>query len=154
MKSPTIAFAPSLADFELGCDALQPQIRSNTGLHSEPLNALEEPDWDSPLPDSYAEALMIRFLFVQGQPGPKGFLLKDTPVKEVFVAGDFNGWDPTSLPLEQYDDGYWEADIPLAPGRHEYIFVADGCWRPDPMADSVPNPFGGVNSVVNVPQRD
>ena len=109
-----------------------------------------EPDADFAA-DSCGEAAMVRFLFLQGQPGPRGFLLQGTPIREVFVAGDFNGWDPASLALEQYDDGYWEAETPLQPGRHEYLFVADGIWRPDPMAESVPNPFGGVNSVVTVP---
>jgi hypothetical protein len=56
------------------------------------------------------------------------------------------------LPLERDGDEYWELEIELPAGRHEYIFVADGAWRPDPMAELVPNAFGGVNSVVAVPE--
>jgi hypothetical protein len=37
-------------------------------------------------------------------------------------------------------------------GRHEYLFVVDGQWLPDPKAkESVQNPFGGRNSVLVVP---
>jgi hypothetical protein len=39
----------------------------------------------------------------------------------------------------------------LAPGTYEYCLVVDGQWIPDPLArESVPNPFGGRNSVLNV----
>ena len=92
------------------------------------------------------------------QPGTKiggngkiHFVLKDTPANEVFVAGDFNGWNPAASPLERNGDGCWTADVELPPGRHEYLYVTDGVWRPDPVAaESAPNPFGGVNSVVHV----
>ena len=43
----------------------------------------------------------------------------------------------------------WQASIELPRGKHEYRFVIDGEWIADPRAqESVPNPFGGVNSVV------
>ena len=39
----------------------------------------------------------------------------------------------------------------LPPGNYEYCFVVDGEWIPDPLArESVPNPFGGRNSILNV----
>jgi|GEM_PF-2108013 len=126
---------------------------SNTETYSESFDAL--PETADREDDSGAGAvdggIMVRFFFVQGRPGPCGFLLNGTPVREVFVAGDFNGWDPASLPLEQYADGYWEAEIPVPPGRHEYVFVIDGIWRPDPLAESIPNRFGTVNSIITVP---
>ena len=51
---------------------------------------------------------------------------------------------------------HWiEADITqadLPPGRYEYLLVADGEWMPDPLAkETVPNQFGGLNSVIRVP---
>jgi 1,4-alpha-glucan branching enzyme len=88
------------------------------------------------------------------KPGGNGsvhFALKETPAREVFLAGGFNGWSPTAFPLKKNGDDCWSAEIKLPPGRHEYLFVADGIWRPDPAAESAPNPFGGVNSIVNVP---
>ena len=39
----------------------------------------------------------------------------------------------------------------LTPGTYEYCLVVDGQWMPDPSAsETVPNPFGGRNSVLKV----
>ena len=39
----------------------------------------------------------------------------------------------------------------MAPGTYEYCLVVDGKWMPDPLArETVPNPFGGSNSVLKV----
>ena len=39
----------------------------------------------------------------------------------------------------------------LGPGAHRYRFIVDGEWRDDPECKSrVPNPFGGVNSLLTV----
>jgi len=47
--------------------------------------------------------------------------------------------------------GYWWQELALAPGRYEYCLVVDGQWMPDPLArESVPNPFGGRNSILKV----
>jgi hypothetical protein len=39
----------------------------------------------------------------------------------------------------------------MPPGTYEYCFVVDGHWIADPgAAKSVPNPFGGRNSILEV----
>ena len=69
--------------------------------------------------------------------------------KSVFVAGSFNEWNP--VPLTRSNDGKWVGDLTGISGRHEYLFVVDGQWLPDPNArESVQNPFGGKNSVLIV----
>ncbi|HVM61102.1 MAG TPA: glycogen-binding domain-containing protein [Verrucomicrobiae bacterium] len=69
----------------------------------------------------------------------------------VFVAGNFNGWDPQHTPLRKEAGGVWRAFLPLSPGRYEYRLVVDGQWQEDPGArESVPNPHGGRNSVLVV----
>ena len=56
-------------------------------------------------------------------------------------------------------DGVWVKELSLPPGNYEYRMVVDGEWIPDPWTDNyVPNPFGGINSVLKVstqspPQR-
>jgi 1,4-alpha-glucan branching enzyme len=71
--------------------------------------------------------------------------------REVHVAGTFNDWHPTTLPMIDMGLGRWEKEILLEPGVYEYLFVADGRWLPDPNATgSVPNPHGGVNSLLHV----
>ena len=69
--------------------------------------------------------------------------------KTVFVAGSFNGWNPARTPLTRVSDGRWVGELTGISGRHEYLFVVDGQWVPDPNAkESVQNPFGGRNSVL------
>lgn len=71
--------------------------------------------------------------------------------KQVFVAGSFNQWRPESAPLVQVGNGRWKGELAVAPGRHEYLFVVDGQWLPDPNAkETAQNPYGGKNSVLLV----
>lgn len=71
--------------------------------------------------------------------------------KTVCVAGSFNEWKPEKTPLVSLGNGRWVGDLTVKPGRHEYLFVVDGQWLPDPNArESVANPFGGQNSVLIV----
>ncbi len=69
----------------------------------------------------------------------------------VCVAGTFNQWQPAAMTLQPIGGGHWLKDTVLAPGRYEYCLVVDGIWMSDPSAtDSVPNPFSGRNSVLEV----
>jgi len=69
----------------------------------------------------------------------------------VFVAGSFNGWQPDTIKLQSLGDGRWTGSVEPGAGRHEYLFVVDGNWIPDPDArESAANPFGGTNSVLIV----
>lgn len=64
----------------------------------------------------------------------------------VFVAGDFNAWQPDTLPLAAEDDGYWSAFLPgVGPGAHyKFRLVAGGrdLWRIDPYARAVTHSAG------------
>jgi hypothetical protein len=79
------------------------------------------------------------------------FSLVKANAKQVSLCGEFNGWSPGVTPMNRKDDGHWEVSIPLAPGRYQYKFVADGEWLADPSApNSVRNEYGSFNSVVEV----
>jgi len=85
------------------------------------------------------------------QPARVVLELVDPAAKQVLVAGSFNEWKPELTPLVAAGDGRWTGNLKLSPGRHEYLFVVDGQWRPDPSAgESISNPFGGINSVLTV----
>jgi len=73
---------------------------------------------------------------------------------EVFVAGSFNNWNPTTTRLNPAGHGRWVTELVLPPGRYEYQFVADGRWMPDFSREVVINPFGQFNSVLVVPRRE
>lgn len=79
------------------------------------------------------------------------FVLLDLGAKQVSLAGDFNGWAANATPMKRDQAGHWEATVTLAPGRHEYKFVVDGEWVPDPLArEHVRNQHGTLNSVIEV----
>ena len=70
----------------------------------------------------------------------------------VAIGGSFNDWKPAITPMMLLREGTWAKVLSLPPGKYEYLFVADGKWLPDPAARAtVPNPFGGVNCVLEVP---
>jgi len=74
-----------------------------------------------------------------------------TAAAAVSVAGTFNDWHPTTKTMHSSGVGHWWKEASLAPGIYEYCFIVDGQWIPDPLArESVPNPFGGRNSILNV----
>lgn len=75
--------------------------------------------------------------------------LVNPSAKTVCVAGSFNEWRPEKMPLVLLGNGRWVGDLTVKPGRHEYLFVVDGQWLPDPNAkENVQNPYGGKNSVL------
>ena len=79
------------------------------------------------------------------------FVLLAPEAQEVFVAGSFNKWNPGATPLINIGHGRWVKDLSLPPGRYEYQFVVDGRWLHDRAArELVDNPFGGLNSVIEV----
>jgi len=73
----------------------------------------------------------------------------------ISVAGDFNGWSATATPLRRDAElGVWQACVGVSPGRYRYRLVVDGRWSHDPYNSYVEaNPFGELNSVVEVSER-
>ena len=74
-------------------------------------------------------------------------------VSELHLCGDFNGWNPTAVPLARQEDGSWTVTVVLEPGKsYRYRFRdGEGRWHNDWNADAyVPNSFGSEDSVVVV----
>jgi hypothetical protein len=76
------------------------------------------------------------------------FSLKMPNAKKVYLAGDFNNWDPKSAPMKHEGDS-WVFSVHLAPGKHRYKFIVDGEWIKDP-ANKLweDNEFGTGNSII------
>ena len=72
--------------------------------------------------------------------------------QDVYVAGEFNGWDPTAKKMAyKARQGIYSATVKLAPGEYQYKFVIGGTWCADPEnANSVQNDQGTFNSVIVV----
>jgi 1,4-alpha-glucan branching enzyme len=82
---------------------------------------------------------------------PVQFEFRHPTAHTVCVAGSFNEWQASDKPMLRTGKGHWLSKSFLAPGKYEYCLVVDGQWMPDPQApDSVPNPYGGKNSVLTV----
>jgi chromosome partitioning protein len=82
------------------------------------------------------------------------FAVTAPEAKEVYVAGDFNGWklDPESR-MEK-DNGVWKKRLNLTSGRYRYRFVIDGQWKEDatnPVNEV--NPYGSIDSLIEVTQK-
>jgi hypothetical protein len=71
-------------------------------------------------------------------------------VERIHLVGDFNNWDPESLPFEHTRRENWQIEIELDAGR-EYCFryLFDGEWRDDWHADKcIADPHGRYHSVL------
>jgi len=69
----------------------------------------------------------------------------------VGIAGTFNNWRPEATPMIPLGHGDWMKQLVLPPGVYEYRILVDGEWMSDPHAvETVPNPFGGLNSILRV----
>ena len=80
------------------------------------------------------------------------FVFERCGAEQVYICGDFNNWQPTSLRMiGNPEAGLWEKRLMLDPGRYEYKFFVDGNWIHDPDAgENVSNTYGSLNSVVEV----
>ena len=87
-----------------------------------------------------AEVVLVRFVLVT------------SGAHQVALAGDFNGWDAGHTLLENADGrGTFAANLWLPRGAHEYMFVVDGQWVPDPTAPArIPDGFGRTNSLLRL----
>ncbi len=73
----------------------------------------------------------------------------DSDVRHVKLAGDFNGWQATTMRRQK--DGSFVAVVTVGQGAHEYKFLFDDHWSIDPDNDTwAMNDAGTLNSVVNV----
>jgi len=79
------------------------------------------------------------------------FTLSAPDARNVYVVGDFNGWNTCSHPLKKDSKGKWKITLSLIPGRYEYRFLVDDQWKSDQNCSNfAPNDFGGENCVINL----
>lgn len=68
--------------------------------------------------------------------------------KTVFLAGDFNNWDPKGYAMK-HTGGEWVFPVHLFAGKHLYKFVVDDKWTMDPGNKLwEQNEYGTGNSVI------
>jgi hypothetical protein len=78
----------------------------------------------------------------------------DGKPNKLFLAGNFNDWNPANekyLLKDDDGDGIWSITVKLPPGTYQYKFVIDGNWTKDPNSPSdAPDGFGGRNGKFDV----
>jgi hypothetical protein len=120
---------------------LAPQARqaTKTAAPSEPRTA----------PRKIASPIVKKSTTVE--PATISFVLTNAHAGRVAVSGEFNHWSADATPMMSQGDGAWKTTLALPPGRHQYKFVVDGHWMPDPNAsEQVADGYGAVNSVIEV----
>jgi 1,4-alpha-glucan branching enzyme len=69
----------------------------------------------------------------------------------VHLVGDFNAWDPHSMPMDVREDG-WHIEVELPCGR-AYRFrylIDDQNWLVDPQADGFASGSYGCDALVRI----
>jgi len=75
----------------------------------------------------------------------------NSEAQSVYLAGDFNDWEPTAGKMNKGKSGRYQLKMKLSPGEYQYKFIVDGIWFNDPREEKqVINPYGTMNSVVRV----
>ena len=80
------------------------------------------------------------------------FAVRGEKGKAVYLAGDFNEWDPKAKKMAyKARKGAYEVEVKLSRGEHQYKFVIDGTWCTDPEnIHAVRNDCGSFNSLIDV----
>jgi 1,4-alpha-glucan branching enzyme len=68
---------------------------------------------------------------------PVNFYCNAPSARSVFLAGDFNGWNPVSHPMRRREDGWWFIEIQLRHGHHRYWFLVDDQPVLDPKSTGI-----------------
>ena len=101
-------------------------------------------------PQNAVAESIVRQLAPKSPKGNTSFRLNAYPhARLVTLAGEFNGWNPVSLPFIR-QNGEWVCTLGLEPGRYEYKLIIDGVWTPDPENPEVTVNEGNLNSVMVV----
>jgi 1,4-alpha-glucan branching enzyme len=70
--------------------------------------------------------------------------------RQVYLVGDFNGWNRTRTPMTRLPDGEWAHQATLHQGSYHFKYLADGDWFLDYAAFGLEEGPFGWNSVVVV----
>jgi len=68
---------------------------------------------------------------------PVNFCCAAPSAQSVYLAGDFNRWNPTSHPMRRRVDGWWFIEVQLTRGHHLYQFLVDGKAVLDPQGAGI-----------------
>jgi len=59
------------------------------------------------------------------------FRLCRPKARQVYLVGDFNGWQELSQPMTRSKEGDWVCRLPLSEGVYQFKYLVDGEWVSD-----------------------
>ena len=89
-------------------------------------------------------------MVTQERDGTVEFRFFRPDASHLMLAGDFNGWQPASLPMTRGPDGWWRRQVRLAPGCYQFRYFDGFQWYVDHAAFGVEHGPFGANAVVKV----
>jgi 1,4-alpha-glucan branching enzyme len=80
------------------------------------------------------------------------FVVHFPGAREVFLTGDFAGWNPRARRMRRSpgEKDVFATWLRLRRGRYQFKYVVDGEWYCDPQAPRVRTEEGFENSVIEV----
>ncbi len=141
----TPAETAAFRDFEAGTEVRQSEAETGEEL---PAAGEQKPE----VQESTIDAKLADYYGVTQTNDAAVFVTLYPRAQQVQIAGDFNNWQPEKSPMQKVNDsGIWQTKMNLAAGRYRYRLVVDGQWQQDPYNETTEqNPFGGLNSVLEV----
>jgi alpha-amylase/alpha-mannosidase (GH57 family) len=92
--------------------------------------------------------IKITHAMVKSEDGEVKFSHTNAGAKSVYLVGEFNDWDNSSIPMKRDANGNWQIKVALSVGFYEYKFIVDGKWTHDTAnPPTVTNNYGQPNSV-------
>jgi len=143
----TSAEAAALSEFEAATEAQEIKVHAPE-QEQEPMAGEQRAE----APQSTIDIKLAEYYGVTQINDAAVFVTLYPRAQEVQIAGDFNNWQPEQSPMQRAgDNGVWQTKMHLAAGRYRYRLVVDGQWQQDPYNEvTEQNPFGGLNSVLEV----
>jgi len=136
-----------LLDYRLIIDGIW-QVDPNTEQQIEGVNGITISRLN--IPREYRPVEISPLVTSQGQ---VKFTYSGLPGNAVYIAGDFNHWDPYMIPLNEIKPGEYQVTLKMTPGTHFYNFFVNGKAMKDPQNREFRlNQYGEELSVLFIPQ--
>lgn len=136
---------PHLVPRQTGAGLLQPALAVAAALRTGAGPLVGRPQSATVLGDSELHKMMLQGTLSVLSPQAQGTRTRPLYIgyyapeaRAVSLVGEFNCWQPGTLPLQRAANGWWHAVVQLAPGSHLYRFWIEdanhpqGLWRRDP----------------------
>jgi len=79
------------------------------------------------------------------------FLCDEQNANCVQLSGSFTNWQLHSMFKEGTE---WVNKLQISPGRHQFKFVIDGCWKHDESIPTVTDEHGNINNIVDISDQN